>query len=102
MTLPGLHMTLRAIFMPPIVNHSIWKFGPDGSFLKTWGSYGTGNGQFDNPSGIAVNSSGFVYVADTQQPHTDIYLWWSVCNEMGVNGNRQWAIQQSRWYRGEQ
>ena len=30
----------------------------------TWGSYGNGNGQFDWPFGVAVDSSGNVYVAD--------------------------------------
>ena len=34
-------------------------------FLK-WGSPGTANGEFNDPSGIAVNASGDVYVADTQ------------------------------------
>ena len=34
-------------------------------FLLKWGEYGTGDGQFKTPSGIAVDSSGDVYVADT-------------------------------------
>ncbi len=29
-----------------------------------WGSYGTGDGQFNWPKGIAINESGFVYVVD--------------------------------------
>jgi hypothetical protein len=35
------------------------------SFLKQWGSLGTGDGQFNAPRGIAIDSSGYVYVADT-------------------------------------
>ena len=34
-------------------------------FEKEWGSYGTGDGQFSIPDGVAVDGSGNVYVADT-------------------------------------
>ena len=34
-------------------------------FLVSWGSSGTGNGQFNGPEGVAVDSSGNVYVADS-------------------------------------
>ncbi|HXS60277.1 MAG TPA: SBBP repeat-containing protein [Candidatus Sulfopaludibacter sp.] len=33
--------------------------------VKQWGSSGSGNGQFSNPSGIAIDSSNRVYVADS-------------------------------------
>jgi len=35
-----------------------------GNFLGAWGAFGTGNGQFKTPAGIAVDSVGNVYVAD--------------------------------------
>ncbi|HSA73181.1 MAG TPA: hypothetical protein VLD84_04425 [Nitrososphaeraceae archaeon] len=34
-------------------------------FSKKWGTQGSGNGQFNHPIGIAVDSSGRVYVVDT-------------------------------------
>ena len=34
------------------------------SVISMWGSYGSGNGQFDKPLGIAVDSKGNVFVAD--------------------------------------
>jgi DNA-binding beta-propeller fold protein YncE len=34
-------------------------------FVTQWGSYGNGNGQFNSPQGIAVDSSGFIYVSDS-------------------------------------
>ena len=35
-----------------------------GTFLTTWGTAGSGNGQFDLPAGVATDGSGNVYVAD--------------------------------------
>jgi sugar lactone lactonase YvrE len=43
----------------------VHKFGPSGSLLATFGSAGQGNGQLSRPEGVAVNSSGVIYVADT-------------------------------------
>lgn len=42
----------------------VQEFSLSGSYLGQWGTYGHGNGQFDVASGIAVNSSGDVYVTD--------------------------------------
>ena len=33
--------------------------------MTKWGTQGTGDGQFQNPYGIEVDSSGYVYVADS-------------------------------------
>ncbi len=42
----------------------IQKFTGDGTFLLKWGSFGGGNGQFYNPTGLAMDSDGNVYVSD--------------------------------------
>jgi DNA-binding beta-propeller fold protein YncE len=34
-------------------------------FYKSWGKYGTGDGEFNEPHGIAIDKSGYIYVADT-------------------------------------
>jgi DNA-binding beta-propeller fold protein YncE len=45
-------------------NHRIQKFSPDGDFLGSFGSFGSGPGQFDMPWGVALDQHGLVYVAD--------------------------------------
>jgi DNA-binding beta-propeller fold protein YncE len=46
-------------------NNRIQKFTSAGAFVATWGSYGTGNGQFSTPKGVAVDGAGNIYIADT-------------------------------------
>jgi len=50
-------------------NNRVQRFALDGTPLLTWGTSGSGSGQFncDNPGGcgLAIDSSGLVYVADT-------------------------------------
>ena len=45
-------------------NSQIKKFDSTGKLLLSWGSFGSGNGQFRNPSGILVDQK-YVYIADT-------------------------------------
>lgn len=46
-------------------NDRVVKLGTGGHYLGSWGSRGTGPGQFQQPEGIAVDQRGDVYVADT-------------------------------------
>jgi DNA-binding beta-propeller fold protein YncE len=45
---------------------SIKKFDSNGKFITSWGTEGTGDGQFLHAHGIAIDSSGNVYVVDSQ------------------------------------
>ena len=42
------------------------KYTPAGQLITRWGGRGTGDGQFDVPAGIAVDSAGDVYVVDSE------------------------------------
>ena len=44
---------------------AILKYDGNGRLLLSFGSYGTGNGQFNAPQGIAVSATSEVFVSDT-------------------------------------
>ena len=46
------------------INSRIAKVSKDGEWLKSWGEYGSGPGQFMTPHAIAVDAQNNIYVAD--------------------------------------
>jgi sugar lactone lactonase YvrE len=46
-------------------NHRVQKFGPSGTFMSSIGQAGSMPGQFNTPSGVALDATGNLYVADT-------------------------------------
>jgi tripartite motif-containing protein 71 len=46
-------------------NDRVQKFSPAGELLATWGGSGVGPGQFSQPTGVAVDSKGNVFVIDS-------------------------------------
>ena len=52
----------------------IVKFSPDGQVLATWGGAGTGDGQFDDPTSVAVDpATNKVYVADPRNKRVQVF-----------------------------
>jgi len=45
-------------------NDRIQVFEPQGRFLLKWGIRGSGDGEFSQPQGLAIDSEGNVYVSD--------------------------------------
>ena len=54
-------------------NNRIAKFTKDGNFVKTWGSTGSGQGQFNQIRGIASDAAGNVYVADAGNKRIQVF-----------------------------
>ena len=45
-------------------NHRVQKFSSDGKFIMTFGTHGSGEGEFNMPWGIALDGEGNVFVSD--------------------------------------
>ncbi|UYP47614.1 hypothetical protein NEF87_003899 [Candidatus Lokiarchaeum ossiferum] len=54
-------------------NHVIRVFNPLGSQVNQFGSYGSDDGQFSSPQGIAINQTNYVYVSDTENDRIQIF-----------------------------
>jgi hypothetical protein len=54
-------------------NARVAKFDKDGHFIKSWGSRGSENGQFNSLHGIALDAQGNVYVADAGNKRIQIF-----------------------------
>ncbi len=55
-------------------NHRLQEFSPSGGLIGSYGSEGTGEGQFKNVWGIAINTStNEVYISDTGNNRIDVF-----------------------------
>jgi len=45
--------------------HRVERYSPEGGLVGSWGSEGSGPGEFRRPTGIAIGAGGHVFVADT-------------------------------------
>ena len=56
-----------------MTNARIVKFDKAGKFIKAWGSAGSGQGQFNEPHGLAMDSQGRLFVADRANNRIQIF-----------------------------
>jgi peptidylamidoglycolate lyase len=54
-------------------NARVLKFSAEGVLLKSWGTPGTGPGEFDLPHGIAIDRAGRVLVADRANARVQVF-----------------------------
>jgi DNA-binding beta-propeller fold protein YncE len=60
-------------FPVPKTNDRIVKYSKDGKFIKTWGHHGSGQGEFDVPHALAMDSAGRLFVADRANNRIQIF-----------------------------
>jgi len=51
----------------------VMAFSNDGEFIKKWGTHGTGEGEFDSPIDIAVDTAGYIYVLDSGNARVQVF-----------------------------
>jgi DNA-binding beta-propeller fold protein YncE len=54
-------------------NRRVQKFDSAGTFISKWGTLGTGDGQFNNPWGMCIDSSSNLYVADAINNRVQVF-----------------------------
>ena len=54
-------------------NSRIAEFNQDGEYVRHWGTHGTGDGQFNLPHSVTVDSKGLVYVADRSNLRVQVF-----------------------------
>ena len=60
----GICVSHKRIYVSDCSNHRVQILNSDFTFSSSFGSFGSGNGQFEFPNGVTTHSSGCVYVAD--------------------------------------
>jgi streptogramin lyase len=54
-------------------NNRVMKFDKTGKMVKEWGKLGTGNGEFDQPHALAMDSRGRLFVGDRNNNRIQIF-----------------------------
>jgi streptogramin lyase len=54
-------------------NNRVLKFDKTGKFIKEWGKYGSGPGEFDQPHALAMDSQGRLFVGDRNNNRIQIF-----------------------------
>jgi hypothetical protein len=88
----GVAVDASYIYVADTFNHRVQVFNRSSrTYVTTIGGYGSGNGQFDQPYDVAVDASGYLYVADFENSRVQQFRpaggttwnWWL---QYGVTG----------------
>jgi outer membrane protein assembly factor BamB len=62
-----------SFYVTDSANRRVQHFAADRTFIDTWGTFGTSDGQFLDPFGVAVAPDGNVYVIDDQRDDIQVF-----------------------------
>jgi outer membrane protein assembly factor BamB len=62
-----------SFYIADSANRRVQQFAADRTFVQAWGSFGTGDGQFSDPIGIAVAPNGNIYVIDDRRDDIQVF-----------------------------
>jgi DNA-binding beta-propeller fold protein YncE/4-amino-4-deoxy-L-arabinose transferase-like glycosyltransferase len=66
-------VTATEIFVVDTGNERVQVFAPDGTFIRSWGGYGSEPAQFIEPVGIAIGPDSRVFVADSGNHRISVF-----------------------------
>jgi hypothetical protein len=73
-------------------NSRIAKYDKNGTWIKNWGSIGSGPGQFNIVHGIAIDAQGNIYVADRGNRRIQVFDTEGNFKKQFLNAGTPWAI----------
>jgi sugar lactone lactonase YvrE len=62
------------IYVVDTGNNRVQRFNSEGNFLSEFGQFGSENGSFNAPWGIAIDNQGFVYVSDSKNARVQKFM----------------------------
>ena len=80
-------------------NNRIQKFNNNGTFIRTWVTEGSANGQFQFPEGITLDKSGKVFVADVLNHRIQVFNNGGTFIRTWVQQVQLMGYRYSIWYR---
>ena len=63
----------KRLYVVDIKNHKVCVFSPDGKLITTIGKGGSGDGEFNFPTSVAINHKGEIVVADSMNARVQIF-----------------------------
>ena len=66
-------------------NNRIQRFDSEGNYLSEFGSFGTENGQFNAPWGVAIDNDGFVFITDSKNARVQKFAPGRIMEQQPLN-----------------